>query len=201
MIFYGTRASNLKNGKIPRVNCPNCSTETSMTYSVFGKYAHIYWIPLFPYKKMTFAECDHCKKTFEQKELPLDIQNKLNTEKEKNPAKTPIWHFSLLIVILVLIAFAIYSGKQNEKDEKSYLENPKVGDKYEYKSTDGYYSIMKISEIKADSVYFLLNEMETNKMSGINDLDKPSNYKETEGFTKAELIALYEEGKIYEINR
>jgi len=110
MIIYGTRSTNLKNGRITRVTCPHCSTETSMIYSVFGKYAHIYWIPLFPLNKLTFLECDHCRKTFKPKELPLDIQTKLKTEKEKDPPKTPIWHFSLLLIILGIFGFSLIRG-------------------------------------------------------------------------------------------
>ncbi len=201
MIFYGTRASRLKDGKISRVTCPNCSNETSMTYSVFGKYAHIYWIPLFPYKKITILECDHCKKTFEINQFAGEIGNKLQIEKERNPAKFKIWHFSGLLIIAGIIGLALYFGKQNEKEEKSYLENPQVGDKYEYESSKGFYSIMKISKVTNDSIYFLLNEMETNKKSGINDIDKSSNYNETDGYTKSEISNYYKEGKIYEINR
>ena len=53
MIFYGTNAKNIKNGKVINVQCPNCEQNTSMTYSVFGKYAHVYWVPFIPYKKIT----------------------------------------------------------------------------------------------------------------------------------------------------
>jgi hypothetical protein len=84
MIFYGTKASTIKNGQIINVDCPNCETNSSMIYSVFGKYAHIYWIPLFPIKKITITECNNCKKTFEYKELPQAIQTKLDREKEKD---------------------------------------------------------------------------------------------------------------------
>lgn len=201
MIFYGTRASNLKNGKISRVTCPNCEQETSMTYSVFGKYAHIYWIPFFPYSKVTITECDQCKRTFEAKELPDNIKEKLRVESDRNPAKTPIWQFSGLIIITALIGIGIYSSKQQKSDEISYLDKPEVNDLYEYKTTSGYYSTMKVSKVTSDSVYFLLNDMETNKKSGINDIDKATNYNDTDSYSKEELKQFYKEGVIYEINR
>lgn len=40
MIFYGTNSSRLKDGQLPNVTCPNCKNQTSMTYTVFGKYAN-----------------------------------------------------------------------------------------------------------------------------------------------------------------
>jgi len=48
MIFFGTRASNINNGKIINADCPNCEVNSTMVYNVFEKYAHVYWIPFFP---------------------------------------------------------------------------------------------------------------------------------------------------------
>ncbi|WP_298121335.1 zinc-ribbon domain-containing protein [Flavobacterium sp.] len=115
MIFYGTKASNIKNGQIINVDCPHCQTNTSMIYSVFGRYAHVYWIPFFPIGRVTVTECNSCKKTFEFSELPQPIQEKLLREKEKGGAKTPIWMFSGLGIIAVLVAIGIYSSGETEK--------------------------------------------------------------------------------------
>jgi hypothetical protein len=201
MIFYGTKASTIKNGQIINVDCPNCETNSSMIYSVFGKYAHIYWIPLFPIKKITITECNNCKKTFEYKELPQAIQTKLDREKEKDGAKTPIWMFSGLFIIATLVAFGIYSSGETEKKEAEYLKAPKVGDIYRFESNPGFYSTMKVESILKDSLHVFINKVETNKTSGIDDIDKPENYSEIYGYSKAEIIKMYKDKEIYEINR
>lgn len=201
MIFYGTKASNLKNGQIINVDCPHCETNTSMTYSVFGKYAHVYWIPFFPAGKVTVAECNNCKRTFEFKELPQPIQTKIDRQKEKDGIKTPIWMFSGLGVVAVLVAIGYVVSGQTEKKEAEYLKAPKVGDVYRFESNKGYYSTMKVETVLKDSLYVLVNDMETNKTSGINDIDKPENYKELYGYSLKEIRKMYKDNEIYEIDR
>lgn len=201
MIFYGTKASTIKNGQIINVDCPNCETNSSMIYSVFGKYAHIYWIPLFPIKKITVTECNNCKKTFEYKELPQAVQTKLDREKEKDGTKTPIWMFSGLFIIATLVAFGIYSSGETEKKEAEYLKAPKVGDIYRFESNPGFYSTMKVESVLKDSLHVFINKVETNKTSGVDDIDKPENYSEIYGYSKAEIIKMYKDKEIYEINR
>lgn len=201
MIFYGTRAKNIHNGQIKNVKCPNCENETSMTYSIFGKYAHVYWIPFFPIGRVGIIECNNCKRTYEINELPENIKVKYNREKEKSGAKTPIWFFSGLFIIATLIVVGYFMSKQTSANELTYLEQPKVGDVYEFNTQTGYYSTMKIESIKGDSLFFFINEMETNKKSGISDIDKASNYKEIYGYTKAEIKKMYTDEEIYEINR
>ena len=201
MIFYGTKASNIKNGQVINVDCPHCETNTSMNYAVFGKYAHVYWIPFFPIGKTTVAECNNCKRTFEYSELPQPIQTKLDREKEKDAVKTPIWMFSGLGVVAVLVAIGYVVSGQTDKKEAEYLKAPKVGDVYKFESNPGFYSTMKVESVLKDSVHVLINDMETNKTSGINDIDKPENYKELYGYSKEQIRKMYKDKKIYEIER
>lgn len=201
MIFYGTKASNIKNGQINNINCPHCETNTSMIYSVFGKYAHIYWIPIFPIGKVIATECNNCKKTFEYKELTPEIKSKLDREKEKEHVKTPIWMFSGLFIIVALIVAGIYTSGETEKKEAEYLKAPKIGDIYRFESNPGFYSTMKVEKILKDSLHVYLNEMETNKTSGIDDINKPENYKNLYGYSIDEIRKMYANKEIYEINR
>jgi len=202
MIFYGTKASNIKNGQVINVDCPHCETNTSMTYAVFGKYAHVYWIPFFPIGKTTVAECNNCKRTFEYSELPQPIQTKLDREKEKDGAKTPIWMFSGLGVVAVLVAIGIYSSGETEKKEAEYLKAPKAGDVYEMKIDNGHYSTARVDKVDKDSVYVTFNDYETDKSSGINDIDVEKNYSIFRGsYTRQMIQDLYKKDSIFAINR
>lgn len=201
MIFYGTNSKNIKNGKIINVECPNCGQNTSMTYSVFGKYAHIYWIPVFPYKKISITECNSCKRTYESGELPHSITQKLKQDYEKDNPKYPIWMFSGASIIFGIIIFIIFMNMKMKEDEAIYIKEPKVGDLYHYKTETGNYSLMKIQELSKDSILFLVNEMETNLMSGTKDINLKKHFKEAYAFSKKDIQKLYKEENIYEINR
>jgi hypothetical protein len=201
MIFYGTRSSNIQNGQLKNIKCPNCENETSMTYSIFGKYAHVYWIPFFPIGKVTVTECNSCKKTFELKELPENIITKFQREQEKNSAKTPIWFFSGLIIIAIIAVAGYFLSQQTKAKELEFIDQPQVGDIYQYKTETSNYSTMKIDSVLKDSIYFFVNEMEITKRSGISEIDKDENYKELYGFSKSKIKEMYTNEEIYEINR
>lgn len=48
MIIFGSKASNIGNFEVPNSKCAYCENESTQRISVFGKYAHIFWIPFFP---------------------------------------------------------------------------------------------------------------------------------------------------------
>lgn len=201
LFYYGTKATNLKNGQIINVDCPNCNTNVSMIYSVYGKYAHLYLIPFFPVKKLTFTECNSCKKTFEQAELSSSIQQKLEREKEKNAVKTPIWMFSGLFIIAIITAMGFYSSHQTDVDSENFIKSPKVGDVYLLNSTDGFYTTMKIDQISKDSLNVFLNDMEIDSKSEMYKIDVDTNYNSKRSIAKKDLLKLYTDQKIFEVKR
>lgn len=176
MIFFGTKASTIKNGQIININCPHCETNSSMIYSVFGKYAHIYWIPFFPYKKITLTECTNCKKTFEYKELPENIKTKIDREKERNPVKIPIWMFSGLFILVGIISFGFYNSYQNDINDAEYIKNPKVGDVYYIKMTDREFTTARVDKTTRTEIYLTNNDYVTDLESGIDEIEKNENY-------------------------
>ncbi len=202
MIFYGTKASNLKNGQIINIDCPSCETNATFKYSVFGKYAHIYWIPLFPISKITVAECNSCKKTYEFKELSESIKTKFQREKEKSPVKFPVWMFSGLFVIAALVGFSVYTSNETDKNEAEFVKNPKVGDVYSIKVSDAHFTCARVDKIDTDSVYLTDNDYETDQSTGIDDIDVTKNYTtEKEVLTKKEIQDAFKKEKIFAITR
>ncbi|WP_456438227.1 zinc-ribbon domain-containing protein [Psychroserpens sp.] len=201
MIFFGSRASRIKDGQINNVTCPNCENQTSMTYSIFGKYAHIYWIPAFPIGRENVVECNSCKRTFKLNELSEPIKQKFNREKED--AKTPIWYFSGIGIIAFLIALISYNSMQSDKENAIYIKEPAIGDVYSIKgSAFGYYSTMKVTEVTQDSVFTIISDYEVGKKSGVNEVDKSEYYTDQiEHLSKEQLISMYESETIYDIDR
>ncbi|MDN3673625.1 zinc-ribbon domain-containing protein [Flavobacterium branchiarum] len=201
LFYYGTKASTLKKGQIINVDCPICESNVSMMYSVFGKYAHLYLIPFFPIKKMTYTECNSCKKTFEKFELPSNIQTKLERENEKDRVSNPIWMFSGLFIIAIIASYGFYSSYETDANSEKYIKNPKIGDIYYVKSSEGFFSTMKVNTVSKDSISALINEMEIDKKTNMDEIDKDQNYKDAYSFSKKDILKLYNEENIYEVKR
>ncbi len=201
MIFYGRKASRLKDGQLRNVTCPSCDTNSTMTYSIFGKYAHIYWIPTFPMGKENIIECDNCKQTFKVKELPEQIKNKFKLENQD--VKTPFWNFTGLAIIACLIMSVIYISKQDGIDSLEYIKAPKSGDVYTIKgSEDDFISTMKVIKVKQDSVVVVYNEYESDGYS-ISKLNKLENYNMSEAysFSKEEIQNMFDTKDISAVKR
>jgi len=121
MIIFGGRASHIGSFDIPDSNCSYCNEGDTQRVSVFGKYAHIFWIPLFPIGKKAIAECTHCKRTIEQKEFSPELKTLYKENKSK--AKRPIWHWLGLGVFGLLVALISIIGITAEEDPRSKLLN------------------------------------------------------------------------------
>src|SRR6218665_3528200 len=203
IFFYGTKSSTIKNGVINNVTCPHCETNTGMNYSVFGKYAHLYWIPIFPVGKQKILECKNCKSTYELKNLPESIKQKFTKEQEQNPSRTPIFHFSLLIIIGLGIIFGFYSNAKSDSDSKEFAKNPKVGDVYFETTNTGKYSTSRVIKVTRDSVFVLINNMETDKKYDVSKINIDSNFtNNTDSYSRKQIIDFVKDEKtIYEIQR
>ena len=201
MIIYGYRSTHLKSGHLSNVKCPNCGAQDQMTVSVYGRHVHIFWIPLFPAGKTAVFECQNCHKGFKKKELNED--GKLAYKNFKGTVKTPIWKYSGLAIIVVLIAFAFYSNKQDEAKVATYVKQPAMFDVYTFRTEENYYSTFKIIEVFDDSIYVNYNGLETNKLSGVKDIDKTENYIDSLYYvlTTKDVEYLHESGDLMDIKR
>ena len=201
MVFYGSKASKLKEGQLINVKCPNCTEGQTMHYGIYGKYAYVYWIPLFPIGKTYVLECNHCKRTYNLKELPEQIKQKF--ELEKAGVRFPLWYFSGLILIAIAIALATYLSKKDAENDKLYIQQPMIGDVYSVKASQtGYYTSMKITKVTTDSVYVVFNDYEIDRKSKIYKINKTENYTtEIDGYSKEEIQTLLEQELSYEVDR
>lgn len=121
MIIFGGRASNIGNFDIPNSKCSYCEEGDTQRISVFGKYAHVFWIPIFPIGKKAVAECTHCKRTIEQKEFSPELKSLY--QENKNKAKRPIWHWFGLGIFGLLVGLISIIGVTADEDPRSKLLN------------------------------------------------------------------------------
>jgi hypothetical protein len=201
MFFFGTKKKVVKSGQISNVVCLNCKENVSMWYTVQSSYFHLYWIPMFPFKKRTHVECLDCEVLVESKSFSEPIKNILQRENELKAANNPIWMFSGLIVLCVLIPLSFYQSSIADDTKLSYLNNPKVGDVY-YLSLPTKYTTMKIKAVDKENIHFIINDTSVHKITKvffINDNKYYTNQLKT--YSKFELMQLLTNDSIYSINR
>ncbi|MBT8185580.1 MAG: zinc-ribbon domain-containing protein [Eudoraea sp.] len=102
MIIFGLRASNIGSVKVDGSSCSYCQNTGTQNITQFGRYFHVFWIPVFPLGKSTFSECVHCKKTMRKKEFTSELKNVYDNSKSE--INRPVWHWTGLILIGLLIA-------------------------------------------------------------------------------------------------
>jgi hypothetical protein len=199
MIIYGSRSTHISTNPIFS-KCQNCGTTNNISLSIYQKYAHIFWIPFFPLGKETISQCEHCKNALRENEMPSEMKTEVWNLKKQ--AKTPIWTFALLGWLAGVILFSVVVGKNHEANRAEYYTKPALGDTYTYKTEEGQYSLMKVTRITKDSIFFFLNTMEISKSYKTNRIDKDENYEKIEdGYSKTEIAAMVKSGIITDVKR
>lgn len=130
-ILFGTRSSKLNNTyTLPGTSCAHCGNQDTIQVHVYGRYFHIFFIPIFPLWKTTVAECTHCRKSYAENQFTPPMRINLAQQQIIRPAKRPIWHSLgllmlipafLLIIISVMIAL-VSSGNKSNSDGPDYAE-------------------------------------------------------------------------------
>jgi hypothetical protein len=200
MVFYGSRFVHINSMQSETTTCESCESRGSLTINMFRKHAHIFWVPVFPFTKVGESQCSHCKNILEPKEMPDQLKREY--DRIKSISKGPIWQFSGLVVIALLIVYSAYVSGVNSKQELQYIETPLIGDVYKYKTEDGDYSTLKVVNLSSDTVFVSANEFVISKMSKVYKIDKAENYPDIfYGISKEELNKKYNSNEIYGINR
>ncbi|MGB3466960.1 MAG: hypothetical protein WBA74_16895 [Cyclobacteriaceae bacterium] len=200
MIIYGWRASHVKSDISQTVKCINCQGEKETLFSVFSRYFHIFWIPVLPYGRKGAATCQRCG--YEIPSSHMDEDYKRAYRELFQQTSIPFWQFAGSLIIVALVSWAIISNNQKDSDTLTYLQSPVIGDSYYYQNEGGNYSIFKLHRIGTDSIDIHHNDYESTRRSKLYKIDKPENYTEAYyRFSKDELQAMFDEGKIHSIER
>lgn len=166
-----------------------------MTASVYGRHAHVFWIPLFPIGKTGIFECQHCHKGFKKKELGED--GKREYKNFLTDVKAPLWKYSGLGIIGLFVAWGFYSSKMNDDKVAELVEKPAMYDKYIYKTEGNNYSTFKIIEVFKDSIYVDWNDYGVHKQSAVDEIDTEENYPgDIYVLSTTEVKAMFDSGDI-----
>ncbi|WP_372794722.1 hypothetical protein [Lutibacter sp.] len=107
MVLAGKKKTVLKSETSKDLVCPKCNSKNTTKISIFGIYKHLVHIPFISGGKSGKSICTHCQETYKLSNMPATI--KLVYYELKETTKTPIWFFSGLIVVKVLILLKIFS--------------------------------------------------------------------------------------------
>ncbi len=105
MIIFGSRATHLHTEQTNEIVCSHCKEQRKHSISIFGRYAHIFWIPFFPIGKKGVSECNHCKRTLASNEMSEPLKSAY--QKIYSSTKVPFWHWIGLILIGLLFILPI----------------------------------------------------------------------------------------------
>ena len=198
MIIFGSVSKEIGRGKI-RTTCINCQEPNTINMFIVQRYAHIYYIPFFPTEKNAFSECSGCNHFLH--EIQFSEKYKNGFKEIKSQIKTPLWMYTGLGIIALIIMAVFISGKQNDSENAELLLSPQKGDIYEIELPNEQYTIYKIDKVEGNTVYFFENEYTTNKLSGVSKLLQKPFTTESYPVMKTDLKVMLENGEIMDIER
>ncbi|PCH99806.1 MAG: hypothetical protein COB81_10080 [Flavobacteriaceae bacterium] len=107
MFLAGINTKSLKSTQLTHITCPSCSKTNTTNISVIGAYKHLLQIPFLAGKKAARSTCNSCKTSLDYKNMSDSI--KLAYHELKETSKTPIWFYSGIIGIKILVLIKIFS--------------------------------------------------------------------------------------------
>jgi hypothetical protein len=107
----------------------------------------------------------------------------------KAKTRVPIWTFAGLAMVGVLITVGFVSNKQKDEKNAKFIQAPAAGDVFEVRTKEGQYTLMKVAQVKGDSLFIQLHQYETNKLKGLADLKR----KGESGYTEEVFVLLKED--------
>ncbi len=153
MIVYGWNSKELKQAPFPGHICPACGAENSFIV-VDASYFHVFWIPIFPYNKKLRIVCGDCGHTMKPKEVSQEVRQFAKQLKSK--VKIPVWMFSGVGVVTLLIVYGIISSFLNGQKELEMLNDPQVNDIYFFydseEPTEYKYYLRKVVAVRGASI-------------------------------------------------
>jgi hypothetical protein len=201
IIFFGSRSGHLKTLKAPG-QCRTCRTNDSLELLVDQKFAHIFWIPMFPIRKIYTAECYQCKDFLTEAEIKAS--HPLIYQETRKTVTTPFWSFTGLALIFSFILLISILGYIRTIKHQFMIQTPKSGDIYKYLSKEGEFSLLKVSEIIGDTVYVYSNSYTTRNTISMRKLIDESQFSfssEPGPKLRSDLIQMFENGEIINIER
>jgi len=107
MLLAGKKYSILKESQPDNLSCPKCNSKNTTKVFVLGYYKHLFQIPFVSGGKSGKSNCEKCSVSYEINCMPDNV--KLSYYELKELVKTPLWFYTGLIGIKMLVLIKIFS--------------------------------------------------------------------------------------------
>lgn len=201
MIIFGTGTKKLSSETVMD-KCPNCDNQFCIDIIIYQKWFHVFWIPIVPNGKTGASQCSKCNQVLVPNQMPANI--KTTYDHLLKQAKAPIWTYTGLALIAGFIFLIVISTMMTNARNKKLVLAPQKGDIFEVQTKDNFYTLYKVMYVEGDSVFIQMNNYETNKSSGLNDLKRKGEDSYSPvifSFSKKELKEMYDKGDLINIDR
>lgn len=174
--------------------CPNCGSMYSIEMNVFQKYVHLFYIPYLPAGKTGISQCSQCGQVLTDKEMPANLKEAYQQLKSKT--KIPIWMFSGLVLIILLILYQLNNEQRQQKAIAQSMDKLVDGNVLELKFEKNNFTLYKIHRINGDSVLIRANEYESTTAEGLKDIVDSAYVNDLRYLSKSELKKMANEGTV-----
>lgn len=152
MLIYGTGSKDLGEKFISNEKCPHCGEYNKIHVHGIARYFDVFWIPIFPFRKKIIAICHSCDTEIKKNEISTSLQDKIRLE--KSSFRIPIYLFTGLILIGLLIGWLEYSSIKHDDFVENRIHNIQKDDVLVFKNNSKEYSFAIIDSLYAESVFF-----------------------------------------------
>jgi len=201
MIIYGTNGTHVRTQELPGVACPACKTSNSLRTSLYSRYAHVYWIPLFPFEKLAAVQCGACNEVWKHNAAPASIAPVVREVRQQ--ISHPYWTWAGLAAVVAIAVFGYLASIRDRHTDEALLLEPRAGDIYTVRSDSaGMYSLMKVQRVGGNNVELVANDYQIDNVSPINKLNSPEKYsKEPFTLTRLELQIMRRKDQLTDVDR
>lgn len=201
MIFYGTNGTHYATEALAGSCCPACHAPEALQLGLVSRYAHVYWIPLFPFQKVAVTQCLNCQASWTEKQLAPALASAVRTAKQRSRA--PYWTWAGLLLIVAMSLYGYLHSIRDTRTDEALLASPHAGDIYTVRSDSSQmYSLLKVRQVGGNIVELVANEYETENATPINSLNAPSRYsKEPFTLTFLDLQIMRRKGQLTDVDR
>lgn len=123
-ILYGHQSKSLGNETVT-VTCPHCQQGPQRLWG-FAQYFHVFYLPIFVFRKHFVLECPACQKTAVEKDWQDSTRNSLL--EKRSQFKIPLYLFSGLMLFTLVLSKVGYDHLTTSRLQANYLASPHVGD-------------------------------------------------------------------------
>jgi len=200
MIIYGTGSKDLGERFIPNEKCPHCGEYNKIYVHAIARYFDVFWIPIFPFRKKVTAVCHSCEKEITKEQISTSLQDKISLE--KSSFKLPIYLFSGLILIGLLILLLEFNSRKHDDFVENKIHNLKKNDVLVFQMSPNVYSFGLVDTIHDGDVYFRNSNYSLNQKPSITDyeegLEEHLDFLDSEYYfyTQSEIDSLNEIGNL-----